>query len=153
MAVSAGMNFADTGFADMDSAGTDFADTDSAVGTVLVVDTDSVADTDPAVGTVLTADRDSAVVAPAPDLNIAEIVAAPENSAAPADSLVHSAVVPEKSGWNQSQDWYLYVRPCRNPPFFPNDIIKIYFLCLGRSLTLLQDFINSVSIGILYRFS
>lgn len=146
--VSAGMNFADTGFADMDSAGT-AADMDSAD---LAADMD-FADTDPAAGTDLAVDRDSAVVVPAPDLNIAEIVAVPERSAAPADSLVHFAVVPEKSGWNQSQDWYLYVRPCCNPPFFPNDIIKSYFLCLGRSLTLLQDFINSVSIGILYRLS
>lgn len=136
----------DIGFVDMDSAGT-AADIDSADPAA------GIADTDLAVGTAPAADTDSAVAAPAPDLNTAEIAAVPGSSAAPVDSLVHFAAVPEKSGWNQFQGWYLYVRPCRNPPFFPNDIIKIYFLCLGRSLTLLQDFINSVSIGILYRLS
>lgn len=153
------MNFADTtvdiGFADMDSAGmaADIDSADLAAGMDPVVDIVPPADTGPAVDTVLAVDMDFAVAVPVLDLNIAETAAVPGSLAALVDSLVHFAVVPEKSGWNQSQDWYLYVRPCRNPPFFPNDIIKIYFLCLGRSLTLLQDFINSVSIGILYRLS
>ena len=124
--------------ADMDSAGRiadqaadmDFADmaADQAVGTgfadmaivlediappAVLVDPASVAGSgfaDP----VPASDMDSDSV-PAPDLNIAEIVAAPGNSAVWADSPVHFEADPEKSGLNHSRNLGLYVRPCRNP--------------------------------------